>query len=104
MGVISAWPSGLARAPSCFTAHELDGSRVQTFKLLPIYHPSWVSKLVAISMQWVTAVEDKVKRRLYDGWRVDYEAGWRKLPYVGFLQFAGAPWKWFKLLKAPNEP
>jgi hypothetical protein len=28
--------------------------------------------------------------RLYDGWRVDYAAGWPKLPHVGFLQLARA--------------
>jgi hypothetical protein len=43
-------------------------------------------------MQWVTAVEDceSVSVRLYDGWRVDYAAGWRKLPHAGFLQLARA--------------
>jgi hypothetical protein len=29
--------------------------------------------------------------RLYGGWRVDYAAGWRKLPHAGFLQLARAP-------------
>jgi hypothetical protein len=43
-------------------------------------------------MQWVTAVEDceGVSVQLYDGWRVDYAAGWRKLPHVGVLHFAWA--------------
>jgi hypothetical protein len=57
---LSAWPSGLCRAPSCFTAHELDGSRVQTpgaDTVNQAVHPSGIGKLVAISMQWVTAVE-----------------------------------------------
>jgi hypothetical protein len=55
-------------------------------------HPSVVDKLVAISMQWVTAVEDCEGKsvRLYDGWRMDYAAGWRKLSHVGFLQSARA--------------
>jgi hypothetical protein len=46
-----------------------------------------------ISMQWVTAVEDYEGKSvgLYDDWLVDYAAGWRKLPHVGFLQFARAP-------------
>jgi hypothetical protein len=43
-------------------------------------------------MQRVTAVGDCEGKnvRLYDGWRVDYAAGWCKLPHVGFLQFAWA--------------
>jgi hypothetical protein len=38
-------------------------------------------------MQGVTDVEDcegKSVRAVYDGWCVDYGAGWRKLPQVGF--------------------
>jgi hypothetical protein len=33
-------------------------------------------------MQWVTAVEDCEGKSvgLFDGWRVNYAAGWRKLP------------------------
>jgi hypothetical protein len=46
----------------------------------------------------------KVSVRLYDGWRVDYAAGWRKLPHVGFLQSARATFVYRrKLLKAPNK-
>jgi hypothetical protein len=43
-------------------------------------------------MQWEIAVEDCEGKsvRLYDGWRVDYAAGWRKHPHVGFLQSARA--------------
>jgi hypothetical protein len=58
---LSAWPSGLGRAPSCFTAHEFDGSRVQipgADTVNQAVHSSGVGKLVAISMQWVTAAED----------------------------------------------
>jgi hypothetical protein len=58
---MSAWPSVLRRALSCFTAHEFDGSRVQTpgvYTVNQAVHPSRVGKFVAISMQWVTAVED----------------------------------------------
>ena len=58
---LSAWPSGLGRAPSCFTAHEFDGSRVQSpgaDTVNQAVHPSGVGKLVATSIQWVTAVED----------------------------------------------
>jgi hypothetical protein len=51
------WLNGLGRTPSCFTAHEFDGSRVQTPGADAV-RPAGVSKLVAISMQWVTAVED----------------------------------------------
>jgi hypothetical protein len=56
-------------------------------------HPSRVGKLIAISMQWMTAVDDCEGKsvRLYDGWRVDYAAGWRKLKHVGFLQLAWRP-------------
>jgi hypothetical protein len=77
---VSAWPRGLGRAPSCFTAHEFDGSRVQTpvaDTVSQAVHPSGVGKLVAISMQMVTAVEDCEGKsvRLYDGWRVNYAAG-----------------------------
>jgi hypothetical protein len=63
---LSAWPSGLGCAPLCFIAHEFDGSQVQTpgaDTVNQAVHPSGVGKLVAISMQWVTAVEDcEVKR------------------------------------------
>ena len=55
------WPSGLGRAPSCFIAHEFDGSRVQSpgaDTVNQAVHPSGVGKLVATSIQWVTAVED----------------------------------------------
>jgi hypothetical protein len=81
--------------PSCFIAHEFDGSRVQTpgaDTVNQAVHPSGVGKLVAISMQWVTALLKiaKVSVRLYDGWRVDYAAGWHKLPHAGFLQLARA--------------
>jgi hypothetical protein len=58
---LSAWPSGLRRALSCFTAHEFDGSLVQTpgaDTVNQAVHPSGIGKLVAISMQWVTAAED----------------------------------------------
>jgi hypothetical protein len=57
-------------------------------------------------MQWVTAVEDCEGKSvgLYDGWHVDYAARWRKLPHVGFLQFARAPYKWRTLLNAPYKP
>jgi hypothetical protein len=58
---LSAWPSGLGRAPSCITAHDLDGSRVQipgADTVNQAVHPSGVGKLVALSMQWVTAAED----------------------------------------------
>jgi hypothetical protein len=58
---LSAWPSGLGRAPSCFTAHEFDGYRVQipgADTVNQAVHPSGVGKLVALSMQWVTAAED----------------------------------------------
>jgi hypothetical protein len=92
----SAWSSGLGHVPSCFTAHEFDESRVQTpgaDTVNQAVHPSGVGKLVAISMQRVVAVEDCEGKsvRLYDGWRVDYAAGWRKPPHVDFLQFALAP-------------
>jgi hypothetical protein len=89
---MSAWPSGLGRAQSCFIAHEFDGSRVQTPGAdNQAVHLSGVGKLVGISMQWVTAVEDcELSVRLYDGWRVGYVAGWCKLPHIGFLQFAQA--------------
>jgi hypothetical protein len=58
----------------------------------PYIHPSGVGKLIAIGVQRMTAVEDCEGKsvRLYDGWRVDYAAGWRKLPHVGFLQSARA--------------
>jgi hypothetical protein len=58
---LSACPSGLGRAPSCFTAHEFDGSRVQTPGADAVSQAvdlSGVGKLVAISMQCMTAVED----------------------------------------------
>jgi hypothetical protein len=58
---LSAWPSGLGHAPSCSIAHEFDGSRVQTSgsdTVNQAVHSSGIGKLVAISMQWVTAVED----------------------------------------------
>jgi hypothetical protein len=57
----SAWPSGLGGTPSCFTAHKFDGSRVQIPGVDTVnqaVHPSGVGKLVALSMQWVTAAED----------------------------------------------
>jgi hypothetical protein len=90
---LSAWPSGLGRAPSCFIAHEFGGSRVQTpgaDRVSQAVHPSGVGKLVATSKQWVTAVEDCEGKsvRLFDGWRTAYAAGWRKLPHIGFLQSA----------------
>ena len=80
--------------PLCFIAHEFDGSRVQTLGVDTVnqaVHPSGVSKLVATSIQWVTAVEDcehtmrSISVRLYDCWRVDYAAGGAnsKLPHVG---------------------
>jgi hypothetical protein len=95
---LSAWPSVQGRAPSSFTAHEFDGSRVQTPGVDTVnqaVHPSGVGKFVAINMQWVTAVEDGEGNcvGLYDGWRADYASGWRKLPHVGFLQFARASLK-----------
>jgi hypothetical protein len=46
---------------SCFNAHEFDGSGVQTpgaDTVNQAVHPSGVGKLVATSMQWMTAVED----------------------------------------------
>jgi hypothetical protein len=52
-------PVGLA--PSCFTAHKFDGFRVLTpgaDTVNQAVHPSGVGKLVAVSIQWVTAVED----------------------------------------------
>jgi hypothetical protein len=58
---LSAWPSGLDRAPSCFIAHELGVSRVQTpgaDTVNQAVDPSGVGELEATSMQWVTAVED----------------------------------------------
>jgi hypothetical protein len=67
----SAWPSGLGHAPSCFIAHEFDGSRVQTPGVDTVnqaVHPLGVSKLVAISMQWVTAVEDCEGKRAAVRW------------------------------------
>jgi hypothetical protein len=51
---LSAWLSGLGRAPSCFTAREFDGSLVQTpgaDMVNQAVHPSGVGKLVAISLQ-----------------------------------------------------
>jgi hypothetical protein len=77
---LSAWPSGRGRAPSCFTAHELDGSRVQfpgADTVNQAVHPSGVGKLVAVSVQWVTAVEgcEGKSVRRYDGWRTAYAAG-----------------------------
>jgi hypothetical protein len=73
----------LGHAPSCFTAHEFDGSRVQipgadTFN--QAVHPSGVGKLVANSMQWVTAVEDCEGKR----------AALRWLVYVWTMQPDGA--------------
>ena len=67
----SAWPSGLGCAPSCFIAHEFDGCRVQTpgaDTVNQAVHPSGVGKLVAISMQWVTAVEDCEGKRAAVRW------------------------------------
>jgi hypothetical protein len=58
---LSALPSGLGHAPSCFIANEFDVSRVQTpgaDTANQAVHPSGVGKLVAISMQSMTAVED----------------------------------------------
>jgi hypothetical protein len=52
---MSAWPSGLDRAPSCFTAHEFDGTRVQTpgaDTVNQAVHPSEVGKLVAVSIRF----------------------------------------------------
>jgi hypothetical protein len=50
-------------------------------------HPYRVGKLVAINMQWVTAVQGCEGRSvwLYNGWCTAYGAS-SKLPYVGFLQ------------------
>jgi hypothetical protein len=48
---LSAWPSGLGHAPSCFTAHDFDGSRVQTLGTDTVnqaVHPSGVGKLVTM--------------------------------------------------------
>jgi hypothetical protein len=63
---LSVWPSELGRAPSCFIAHEFDGSRVQTpgaDTVNQAVHPSGIGKLLAVSMQRKTAVEDcEVKR------------------------------------------
>jgi hypothetical protein len=58
---MSAWPSALGRGPSCFTAHEFDGSRVQipgADTVNQAVHPSGFGKLAALSMQWMTAAED----------------------------------------------
>jgi hypothetical protein len=68
---LSAWPSGLGHAPSCFIPHEFDGSRVQIPEADTVnqaVHPSGVGKLVAISMQWVTAVEDCEGKRAAVRW------------------------------------
>jgi hypothetical protein len=79
MPPLSAWLSGLGRAPSCFIAHEFDGSRVQapgTDTVNQTVHPSGVGKLVAFSIQWVPAVEgcEGKSVRLYDGWRTAADA------------------------------
>jgi hypothetical protein len=58
-------------------------------------HPSGVGKLVAISMQWVVAVEDCEVTRAAVRWLVCGLCGRmaqipHKLPHVGFLQLARA--------------
>jgi hypothetical protein len=56
---------------SCFIAHEFDRSRVQTpgaDTVNQAVHPSGVGKLVAVSMQWVTAVEDCEGKRAAVRW------------------------------------
>jgi hypothetical protein len=108
----SAWPSGLGRAPyvmlRCTRVWRI--SRVQTpgaDTVNQAVHPSAVCKLVAISMQWVTSVEDcegKACMGLYVWWLAcGLCSRRRKLPHVGFMQFARAPWKLCKLLKVPNK-
>jgi hypothetical protein len=58
---LCAWRSALGRAPLYFTAHEFDGSRVQTPEADTVnqaVHRSGVGKFVAISKQWETAIGD----------------------------------------------
>ena len=79
------WPSGFGRAPSCFIAHAFDGSRVQSpgaDTVNQAVHPSGVGKLVATSIQWVTAVEDCGCKCVlpYDGWHGLMLLTPRKLP------------------------
>jgi hypothetical protein len=68
-------------------------------------HPSGVGKLVAVSVQWVTVVGRwrSISVRLYDCWRVDYAAGWHKLPPVGSVSLHGRPPKKQLLIKAPSK-
>jgi hypothetical protein len=53
------------------------GLNVGTSTVNQTFHPSGVGKLVAVSMQWVTAVEgcEGKSVRLYDGQRTAYTAG-----------------------------
>jgi hypothetical protein len=54
-------PPNQHRFAMWYTAHEFDGSRVQipgADTVNQAVHPSGVGKLVALSMQWVTAAED----------------------------------------------
>jgi hypothetical protein len=72
----------------CTTSQTDPGSNPGAGTANQAIYPSGVGKLVAVSKQWVTAVEgcgDK-SVRLYDGWRAAYVAcAWCKLPHVGFL-------------------
>jgi hypothetical protein len=89
---MSTWPSGLGRAPSCLTAHVFDGSRVQTpgaDTVNQAVHPSKVGKLVAISMRWVTAVEDCEGKRATVRWLAGELCG-RTAQTVIFQLFAWA--------------
>jgi hypothetical protein len=60
----------------CTTSWTGPGSNPGARTVNQTVHPSGVGKLVAISIQWVTAVEycEGNSATVYDGWRADYAA------------------------------